>query len=212
MNKKTYILIIPIVILIIKFIIYLFQDEPYPASLFDKELITDKIILNVEDDNIDTIIEAVNEHTMKLADTDRLISIEPAINIKSKSQNILRYTLEYVLDPIEDYRGYLNVICYFIDTEWVIKEMEMIYSQTESKNFFILNTEDAKNIYYESLSYLESNNSGECDSYHIKISTKYVYFTLFGINENGKRCIIKRMSMDVKTYGDKIKLVNPKRL
>lgn len=28
---------------------------------FDKELLTGKIILNAEDDNIDTIIEAVNE-------------------------------------------------------------------------------------------------------------------------------------------------------
>lgn len=190
--------IIILIIILIIFLLYLFQDNLYVGSPYDKELISDKIILNVKDGNIDTIIEVVKEQTIRLADTDRLLNI--TLGVEAENHTISRYALEFNLKPKGEYKGYLSVICYFDGAEWFIQNMQMIYCQTNPgiNEISFLSTEDAKSIYHASLDYLTYNNFLRMNSFSIKINTKHVLFTLFGIDENAERSIIKRFELNVK--------------
>ena len=157
------IIIIPMAILGVLAIIFLAmlvdaveEDSKVWESPYDESLITENVVLDVADDDVSSILQAVGDFLLEKGESNNLSSV--IIPTDTETLSALRYGLRYEVEPIDIYTGYCWVQCDYIENEWVITEAEKSYDTIDRKNHEPLNIFDIEAIYEKNLKEMQKEN------------------------------------------------------
>ena len=163
MSLKKMIIIIPMAILgvlaIILFVMIgyeLEEDSKVWASPYDESLITENVVLEVADDNVSSILQAVGDFLLEKGESNNLSRV--IIHTDTETLSALGYSLQYEVEPIDIYTGYCWVHCDYIENEWVITDAEKSYYTIDRKNHEPLNIFDIEAIYEKNLKEMQKEN------------------------------------------------------
>lgn len=163
MSLKKMIIIIPMAILGVLAIIFLAmlvdaveEDSKVWESPYDESLITENVVLDVADDDVSSILQAVGDFLLEKGESNNLSSV--IIPTDTETLSALRYGLRYEVEPIDIYTGYCWVQCDYIENEWVITEAEKSYDTIDRKNHEPLNIFDIEAIYEKNLKEMQKEN------------------------------------------------------
>lgn len=163
MSIKKMIIIIPMAILGVLAIIFLAmivceleEDKKVWESPYDESLITENVVLDVADDNVSSILQAVGDFLLEKGESNNLSRV--IIHTDTENLSALEYSLQYELEPIDIYTGYCWVHCDYIENEWVITDAEKSYYTIDRKNHEPLNISDIETIYEKNLKEMQKEN------------------------------------------------------
>ena len=196
MNIKKMITIIVMVclcILTIKILVYISEyDKPW-ESPYDESLITQNVVLDVKDDDVDTILQAVGDFLIEKGESNNLSQVQINTDIESLSDT--RYYLIYDVEPIDIYTGFCWVYCSKIEDKWVIIEAKKEYDDTERKKKEPLNISDIEDLYEKNLEDLQKEDFYGGAICSQNITRKEVIIRIFGeeIDEHNFNVLIKEI-------------------
>ncbi len=163
MSIKKIIIIIPMAILGILAIIFLAmivdaveEDSKVWESPYDESLITENVVLDVADDDVSSILQAVEDFLSEKGESNNLSRV--IIHTDTETLSALGYGLQYELEPIDIYTGYCWVYCDYIENEWVITDAAKSYYTIDRKNHEPLSISDIEAIYEKNLKEMQKEN------------------------------------------------------
>ena len=200
---KKLISIIPMAILGVLAIIFLAmlvdeleEDSKVWESPYDESLITENVVLDVADDDVSSILQAVGDFLLEKGESNNLSRV--IIPIDTETLSALGYGLQYEVEPIDIYSGYCWVSCDYIENEWVITEAEKSYYTIDRKNHEPLNIFDIEAIYEKNLKEMQKENFYGGYRCTQDIDREDVIIRIFGEekDEHNFSVLIKRISYD----------------
>lgn len=200
---KKLISIIPMAILGVLAIIFLAmlvdeleEDSKVWESPYDESLITESVVLDVADDDVSSILQAVGDFLLEKGESNNLSRV--IIPIDTETLSALGYGLQYEVEPIDIYSGYCWVSCDYIENEWVITEAEKSYYTIDRKNHEPLNISDIEAIYEKNLKEMQKENFYGGYRCTQDIDREDVIIRIFGEekDEHNFSVLIKRISYD----------------
>lgn len=156
------IIIIPMAILSVLAIIFLamivyeLEEDKVWESPYDESLITENVVLDVTDDDVSSILQAVGDFLLEKGESNNLSSV--IIPTYTETLSVLGYGLRYEVEPIDIYTGYCWVHCDYIENEWVITEAEKKYDDFDRKKHEPLNIFDIEAIYEKNMKEMQKEN------------------------------------------------------
>ena len=203
MSIKKIIIIIPMAILgvlaIILFAMIVYaveEDSKVWASPYDESLIAENVVLDVADDNVSSILQAVGDFLSEKGESNNLSRVR--IDTDTETLSVMGCYLQYDVEPIDIYTGYSWVYCFNIENEWVIVEAEKRYDDYDRKKEEPLNISDIEAIYEKNLKEMQKENfygGYECQQ---RIGREEVTIRIFGEekDEHNLNVLIKSISYD----------------
>lgn len=142
--------------LMIKIFVYIIEyDKPW-ESPYDESLITQNVVLEVADDDMGSILQAVGDFLLDKGESNNLSSV--IIYTDTETLSVTEYCLWYDVEPIDIYTGYCWVYCFNIQNEWVIVEAQKEYDDFDRKKKEPINISDIEAIYEKNLKDLQKEN------------------------------------------------------
>ena len=203
MSIKKIIIIIPMAILgvlaIILFAMIVYaveEDSKVWASPYDESLIAENVVLDVADDNVSSILQAVGDFLSEKGESNNLSRVR--IDTDTETLSVMGCYLQYDVEPIDIYTGYSWVYCFNIENEWVIVEAEKRYDDYDRKKEEPLNISDIEAIYEKNLKEMQKENfygGYECQQ---RIAREEVTIRIFDKerDEHNLNVLIKRIKYD----------------
>ena len=172
------------------------EDSKVWESPYDESLITENVVLDVVDDDVSSVLQAVEDFLLEKGESNKLYNISIDTDIETLS--VRRYWLLYELEPIDIYTGYSWVYCFNIENEWVIVEAEKRYDDYDRKKEEPLNISDIEAIYEKNLKEMQKENfygGYECQQ---RIARDEVTIRIFDKerDEHNLNVLIKRIKYD----------------
>lgn len=178
-----------VVLIAVIFIVrYLLADEPLWESPYDKELIDQKIVLDLSQDNLDLLLLQVGEYVEKWTGQQRLISCSIYVNNMGINR---RYRLVYDIGSIDDYVGVCEVECYFEDEKWVVESAENRYTQDGNAEKTALHIQEVQEKYEAGLAIMRDNDFWKGTDCLLLIRADMASVTVFGTNEKTSGAFLK---------------------
>lgn len=203
MSIKKLIIIIPMAILGVLAIIFLAmlvdeleEDSKVWESPYDESLITENVVLDVADDDVSSILQAVGDFLLEKGESNNLSRVR--IDTDTETLSVMGCYLQYDVEPIDIYTGYSWVYCFNIENEWVIVEAEKRYDDYDRKKEEPLNISDIEAIYEKNLKEMQKENfygGYECQQ---RIAREEVTIRIFDKerDEHNRNVLIKSISYD----------------
>ena len=172
------------------------EDSKVWESPYDESLITENVVLDVADDDVSSILQAVGDFLLEKGESNNLSRV--IIPIDTETLSALGYSLQYEVEPIDIYSGYCWVSCDYIENEWVITEAEKSYYTIDRKKEEPLNISDIEAIYEKNLKEMQKENfygGYECQQ---RIAREEVTIRIFDKerDEHNLSVLIKSISYD----------------
>lgn len=166
-------------------------------SPYDESLITQNVVLEVADDEVSSILQAVGDFLLDKGESNNLS--RAIIPVDTETLTALAYSLRYEVEPIDIYTGYCTVYCDYIENQWVITKAEKQYNDFERKNEESLNISDIEAIYEKNLQEMQKENFYGGYRCTQDIGREKVTIWIFGEekNEFNYNVLIKRILYDI---------------
>lgn len=196
-----YFLIFVIGLILLRIFNFLFVDEKEWESPYDKKLIDNDIILSVENNNVSSIVQSIEQLVLEWTGSNELIKIY--MNTKKNDNSTTYYNLIYDIENIDEYVGLCKVICYYEDGNWVIKNAESNYYQGTLKKDVSLKIEDIEEVYEKSQSYLKKHDFFDGIESELIITSNGLEIIVYG-EDDGKRNILEKKDFKIKKIAGEI--------
>ena len=171
------------------------EDSKVWESPYDESLITENVVLDVVDDDVSSVLQAVEDFLLEKGESNKLYNISIDTDIETLS--VRRYWLLYELEPIDIYTGYCEIYCFNIENEWVITDAEKRYDTIDRKNE-ALNIFDIEAIYEKNLKEMQKEKFYGGYGCRQEINREKVIISIFSKekDEHFGNVLMKRISYD----------------